>query len=195
MATVAMRLRSGDEIGAGLRICGLGIGLHIYAPHLFSPFLLISLSLSLFFFFLFDQVLPQTTFPVGIRVPPACESFQRSGRGLHLLTLRVLYGKRSLAGYSPWVGKEWNTTKRLKQQGLYIQIARACVGVEANSPHIDSGSTEESRVCQQVKLGKGLDRFEEGCGGAQISWRTSSRTAGCVRLSPRRLLQTGTWCS
>ena len=50
MATVAMRLRSGDEIGAGLRICGLGIGLHIYAPHLFSPFLLISLSLFFFFF-------------------------------------------------------------------------------------------------------------------------------------------------
>ena len=148
-----------------------------------------------FLIFLFDQVLPQTTYPVGIRVPPACESFQRSGRGLHLLTLRVLYGKRSLAGYSPWVGKEWNTTKRLKQQGRYIQIARACVGVEANSPHTDSGSTEGSRVCQQVKLGKGLDRFEEECGGAQMSWRTSSRTAGCVPLSPRRLLQTGTWCS
>lgn len=44
-------------------------------------------------------------------------------------------------------------------------------------------------------MGKGLDRFREGCGATQISWRTSSRTAGCVPLSPRRLLQTGAWCS
>ena len=38
MATVALRLSSGDELGAGLRICDLGIGRHTYTPTFFLLF-------------------------------------------------------------------------------------------------------------------------------------------------------------